>query len=121
MEDDFSTRDLVLQIIQEDFSDFSAVGVENGTHALEILKKENVVICITDGRMPLMDGFALMSLIKKSYPHIGIIFVTACQTEFKRADAFYLGADDYIEKPFDIETLSSAVKSALEKRGHFQL
>ena len=117
VEDDFSTKDLIVQVISEDFSDYDLLSADNGHEALEVLSNNsNVEVCITDGRMPMMNGFVFVSNMRKLYPDIAIVFLTACSTEFKRADAYCLGVDEYIEKPFDIDTLSNAVKTALEKR-----
>ncbi len=117
VEDDFSTRDLVEQVLNDDFPDYDIVGADNGHQALEVLSNtQNVAVCITDGRMPLMNGFVFVSNMRKLYPDIAIVFVTACSAEFKKADAYCLGVDEYIEKPFDIDTLSNAVKLAMEKK-----
>jgi DNA-binding NtrC family response regulator len=117
VEDDYSTKDLIYQVVSDDFPEYDILSADNGHEALEMLSNaQNVTVCITDGRMPLMNGFVFVSNIRKLYPEIAIIFVTACSAEFKKADAFCLGVDEYIEKPFNIDTLSNAVKIAIEKR-----
>ncbi len=114
VEDDYGTRDLIMQVIEEDFYDYLILSAENGKEAIEIINStKNVCACITDGRMPLMDGFLFVSTVRKLYPEIGIVFLTACSTEYKKADAYYLGVDEYLEKPFDIDTLSNAVRTAI--------
>jgi len=117
VEDDFSTKDLIVQVVSEDFPDYEIMSADNGQEGLEVIKSSaNVKICITDGRMPLMDGFVFVTNIRKLYPDIAIVFLTACSTEYKKADAFCLGVDGYIEKPFDINSLSDAVNEAVKKR-----
>jgi DNA-binding NtrC family response regulator len=116
VEDDFSTKDLIVQVITDDFPEYDIISADNGVEALEIINNtSDVHICITDGRMPLMNGFVFVSNIRRLYPRIAIVFVTACSTEFKKADAYCLGVDEYIEKPFDIDTLSNAVGLAAKK------
>jgi DNA-binding response OmpR family regulator len=116
VEDDFSTKDLIVQVISEDFPDYDILSADNGQEGLDLMMaNDNVTICITDGRMPLMDGFVFVSNVRKKFPDVAIVFLTACSTEFKKADAFCLGVDEYIEKPFDIDSLSIAVGKAVEK------
>ena len=115
VEDDFSTRDLITQVLSEDLPDYNIIGAENGEQAIEILKENNTIeVCLTDGRMPRMDGFHFIAFLKKSYPQIGIIFITAALNDFKQA--IMLGLDEYIEKPFDVDNLRTIVKRVIQKR-----
>ena len=115
VDDDYSARDLIVQVLQDAFPEYNIISAENGSQATKLLEENNISVCVTDGRMPMMDGFSLISHIKQLYPHIGIIFVTACHEQYNKADAFCFGADVYIKKPFDIEDLTSAVQKSINK------
>ncbi|MGI8555272.1 MAG: sigma-54-dependent transcriptional regulator [Pyrinomonadaceae bacterium] len=88
----------------------------NGRVALEMLQTEAADLIISDVRMPDMDGIALLRAAKEIYPDIGMVLMTAFATVDTARDAFKLGADDFIQKPFDVEELKAIVKRTLEKQ-----
>lgn len=88
----------------------------NGRAALELLQAEPADLIISDVRMPDMDGIALLQAAKELYPDIGMVMMTAFATVDTARDAFKLGADDFIQKPFDVEELKLIVKKTLDKQ-----
>jgi two-component system response regulator PilR (NtrC family) len=88
----------------------------NGRNALEVLQAEPADLIISDVRMPDMDGIALLQAAKELYPDIGMVLMTAFATVDTARDAFKLGADDFIQKPFDVEELKLIVKKTLDKQ-----
>lgn len=86
--------------------------VEDGLAALEYLKKHHVDLIISDIKMPRMDGFELLSAVKKEYPHIGVIIMTAYGDTYTVKDALLLGADEYVTKPFKSYEISLVVERA---------
>jgi two-component system, NtrC family, response regulator PilR len=88
----------------------------NGREAVQMLQQEPADVIITDVRMPDMDGIELLRAVREFLPDIGVILMTAFATVDTAREAFKLGADDFIQKPFDVEELKLIVKKALEKQ-----
>ena len=100
---------------------FSAEGyaiqtAENGSRALERLKTDKFDLIISDVRMPDMDGIALLEAARGACPDIGVVLMTAFGTIDTAREAFKLGADDFIQKPFNNEELKLIVNRTLEKQ-----
>lgn len=89
---------------------------ENGREAVRLLNEEPADLIVSDVRMPDMDGIALLKAARESAPDIGFVLMTAFATVETARDAFKLGADDFIQKPFDIEELKLIVKKTLDKQ-----
>lgn len=85
----------------------------NGKEALDIIKNQHVDLVVSDLHMPVMSGMELLKVVHAEYEHLPFIMVTA-QGEIKTAvEAMRLGAEDYILRPFDLETLELAISKAL--------
>jgi DNA-binding NtrC family response regulator len=87
--------------------------VPNGCDALKKVHSTSFKLVITDERMPSMDGFTVLQEIKKVFPRIPVIMITAYGTVQNAVEAMKQGAADYILKPFSLEELDSVVKRAL--------
>lgn len=88
----------------------------NGREALKHIKEETADVIITDVRMPDMDGIELLRAAREHHPEIGVVLMTAFASVETAREAFKLGADDFIEKPFDVEELKLIVRKTLEKQ-----
>src|SRR5829696_1792704 len=88
----------------------------DGRDALAYLKREPCDVVISDVRMPDMDGIAFLQAARAFYPEIGIVLMTAFGTIDTAREAFKLGADDFIQKPFNNDELKVIVKRTLEKQ-----
>jgi DNA-binding NtrC family response regulator len=88
----------------------------NGRDAVAKLQEEAADVIITDVRMPDMDGIELLRAAREFLPDVGVVLMTAFATVETAREAFKLGADDFIQKPFDVEELKIIVKKALEKQ-----
>ncbi|MGI8467299.1 MAG: sigma-54-dependent transcriptional regulator [Pyrinomonadaceae bacterium] len=114
VDDEQSYRQLLSLVFESD--GHSIRTAINGRDALEKLQAEAADLIISDVRMPDMDGIALLRAAKEIYPDIGMVLMTAFATVDTARDAFKLGADDFIQKPFDVEELKAIVKRTLEKQ-----
>ena len=112
-EDDEDLRSILSQYLE--INGFSILQAENGQAGLEIFKKEHVDVCILDIMMPLMDGFELARLIRKSDPEIPVIFLTARNQKADKIKGLKLGADDYLTKPFEVEELILRIRNILRR------
>lgn len=88
----------------------------NGREALEMLQQQSAELIVSDVRMPDMDGIALLRAARELYQDIGVVLMTAFATVDTAREAFKLGADDFIQKPFDVEELKLIVKKTLDKQ-----
>lgn len=91
--------------------------VEDGKKAVEAIKKESIDLIITDVKMPVLNGIDLLKYVKKNHPFLPVVLITAYGTIQDAVQVMKEGAFDYIQKPFDAETLYSVVKRALKVNG----
>jgi two-component system response regulator PilR (NtrC family) len=88
----------------------------NGRQALELIHAEPADVIISDVKMPDMDGIEMLRSVRESTPDLGVVLMTAFASVETAREAFKLGADDFIQKPFDVEELKLIVKKTLEKQ-----
>ncbi|WP_029147482.1 sigma-54 dependent transcriptional regulator [Methylophilus sp. 5] len=92
---------------------YRALSAGNGREALELIQQQQIDLVVSDLHMPGMSGLQLLEAIRKQYERLPFIMVTA-QGEIKTAvEAMKLGANDYILRPFELETLEIAIQKAL--------
>lgn len=94
---------------------FSVLMAGDGMFALEKLKENAISVVVSDLKMPLMDGFALLAHIMEHYPDIPVIIITAFSTPEMERLAQEGGAVGYIEKPFMIDDLAGKIIATLRK------
>lgn len=112
IDDDQDLREGIIEILEND--GFSVIGCETAEEGLKKISVEVPRLVIVDNMMPGMGGMALIPLIKKDYPAVKIIMVTAFSTVDNAVAAMKNGADDYLAKPFKRDELIVAVKRNLE-------
>ncbi|MBC7898963.1 MAG: sigma-54-dependent Fis family transcriptional regulator [Saprospiraceae bacterium] len=86
----------------------------NGREALELLQIEPADVVISDVKMPDMDGIEMLRAVRETLPDLGVILMTAFASVETAREAFKLGADDFIQKPFDVEELKLIVRKTLD-------
>lgn len=114
VDDEQSYRQLLSLVFEGD--GHSIRTAKNGKEAFDLLNQDPADVVISDVRMPDMDGIALLREAREVLPDIGVVLMTAFATVDTARDAFILGADDFIQKPFDVEELKLIVKKTLEKQ-----
>jgi len=114
VDDEQSYRQLLTLVFEGD--GHSIRTAKNGREALELLKTEPAEVIITDVKMPDMDGIELLRATREFLPDVGVVLMTAFATVDTAREAFKLGADDFIQKPFDVEELKVIVKKAFERQ-----
>lgn len=88
---------------------------ENGARALELLRGQPADLIISDVKMPDMNGIELLRRVRENSPDVAVVMMTAFATVDTAREAFKLGADDFIQKPFDVDELKLIVEKALER------
>ena len=90
----------------------------DGKEALNQIGKIGVDVVVSDLMMPRMNGYELCQKIKScmEYSHIPVILLTAVNEEQNKKLGYKMGADAYIAKPFETETLYEIIKSKLRIR-----
>ena len=88
---------------------------ENGRQAMALLREEPVDLIVSDIKMPDMGGIELLQQARELLPDVAVIMMTAFATIETAREAFKLGADDFVQKPFDVDELKLVVAKALER------
>ena len=113
--DDFRTMRRVLRGLLRDMGldDVAEAGV--GAAALERLRAEPVDLVITDIEMPTLNGFELLSAIKKDerLRHVPVLMLAAEARKDEIVRCIQAGAAGYLVKPFTRETLEEKLRAAL--------
>lgn len=87
----------------------------NGVAARAELESQRFEVVLTDVRMPGLDGFELIRLIKERWPQTEVVMMTAFGSVTAAVDAMRRGAYDYVLKPFDPDDVALVVRRALER------
>lgn len=89
----------------------------DGIDALNMLSKSPPDLVILDLALPNMSGEAVCSEVKKKYPGLPILILTAKDSIADIVQGLNLGADDYMTKPFVADELLARIKARLRKDG----
>lgn len=116
VDDSSELQDFVVESLNGKFK--TILTASNGIEALNVISRNMPSIIVSDVMMPEMDGYELCSRIKKNKDmcHIPVILLTARDDEHSKKRGYEVGADTYISKPFDIETLLEVIKGLLRNR-----
>ncbi|MGN6617644.1 MAG: response regulator [Ilyomonas sp.] len=110
---------LMLLVIQKQLNNdgYETVVVTDGKEALQTLEKDSIDLIITDILMPFTSGLELIGIVKSDpTKNIPVIVLSAIGQESTVMEAFQLGADDFLTKPFNPPELSMRVKRLLQHR-----
>lgn len=86
-----------------------------GRQALDCLFADKYALVVLDVMMPDIDGFGVLSQLRKNNDRTPVIFLTARSSEADKLRGLGLGADDYVVKPFSILELIARVKAVLNR------
>ena len=110
LEDEESIRGFVRINLKR--NDMDVIEAENGEDALAYAESEGPFdIALLDVMLPTIDGFEVCEQLRKRYPRMGIIMLTAKSQEEDKIKGLELGADDYVQKPFSPGELIARIKS----------
>ena len=82
--------------------------------ALARIERNSYDLVLTDLKMPGMDGFELITRLKKMRPDLPVIMITGYATVETAVQALRYGVDDYVTKPFNIDELRKVIARSLQ-------
>lgn len=88
---------------------------ETGEKALSLYEKYGARLVLLDINLPKLDGFAICRKIREN-DNTPIIMLTARTDKEDKLNGILSGADDYIEKPYDIDILLAKIKGIFKRR-----
>ena len=97
-------------------NDYNVIHAKNGMEGFEKFKKDDYDLCILDVMMPYKDGFTLAKDIREKNQDVPIIFLTAKAMKEDVLKGYKVGADDYLNKPFDSEVLLMKIKAIMQRK-----
>jgi DNA-binding response OmpR family regulator len=95
---------------------YAVLGVSSGEEALEALAAAEYDLMLLDLRLPGMQGEEVMRQVRRLYPHLMVIIITAYGTLETAIAAVRMGAVDYLLKPCPLQEVEAAVARALRRR-----
>jgi DNA-binding response OmpR family regulator len=96
---------------------FSALHATNGRKALEMIRDKTPDLVILDLMLPQVNGFDVCQAVRQ-FTDVPVIMLTARAEEEDKVHGLYLGADDYVTKPFSPRELVARVKTVLRRTGN---
>ncbi|MBN2126579.1 MAG: sigma-54-dependent Fis family transcriptional regulator [Deltaproteobacteria bacterium] len=116
VDDDESMRMGCAQTLSE--AGYRTQAVSNGALALEKTAGESFDVILLDLKMPGIPGMEVLETLKREAPGVAVIVITGFATIDAAVEAGRLGADAFLCKPFDPETLVSMVGKAVSGKRH---
>ena len=113
--DDFATMRRIVKGVLKQMGFDKIVEAEDGSIALEALKKEEVGLIISDWNMPNMTGLDLLKAVRSDDGLKGIPFIMVTAEGLKEnvLEAVKSGVTNYVVKPFTPEAFSEKIQAAL--------
>jgi two-component system response regulator HydG len=113
VDDQYSLRESIRMALKDKYSVITASGARE---ALQYLSEDHVELVLLDIKLPDIDGIKVMKEIKKRYPKIIIILMTAHAPYDTLKDALESGASGYIIKPFGRDELVEILNRVWEEK-----
>ncbi len=113
-DDDDAVRGLIEDILKSD--NIPTTVCSSGLEALDLVKREDFGIIITDIKIKSFDGMGLLKAAKVINPNSDVIIITGYPTVETAVTAMRFGAAEYFTKPFGVEQLRKSVNRLMEKR-----
>jgi len=115
IEDEVDVRTYLKKLLLD--NNYSVVDASDGIKALDLIEKRRPDLVVLDLGLPKLDGESVCREIRKNYPDIPVIILTAKADVEDIVRGFNLGADDYLTKPFKAEELVARIKARLRHLG----
>ncbi|MBQ1736012.1 MAG: response regulator transcription factor [Lachnospiraceae bacterium] len=113
VEDNKEISDLLRDFLTAE--NYSVSVADSGEKALKLYRQYGAKLVLLDIMLPGMDGYAVCSEIRKD-SNTPIFMLSAKTEKDDKLNGLLLGADDYIEKPYDIDLLIAQIKGLFKRR-----
>lgn len=115
IDDNDDIRQYIVSLLSDQYQVLEAV---DGQQGLDLATEEIPDLVLCDVMMPVMNGLEFCHKLKTqtATSHIPVILLTAKNLEKQRAEGYEYGADSYITKPFDTQTLLKRISNLLKQR-----
>lgn len=116
IEDDHDIRENTTEMLE--LSGFEVFIATNGEEGIQKLTKVSPDVILCDIKMPQLDGYSVLTKYKelKEIAHAPFIFFSASVERKEVEQAFALGIDGYIRKPFDYDDLINTIRNCLQAK-----
>ena len=113
VEDNKELADLLTDFLRA--AGYTVSAVDSGKRAVELFEKYGAKLVVLDINLPDVNGFAVCSKLRENTDTP--MLIVSCRTEKEdKLTGLGLGADDYIEKPYDIDILLAKIKGIFKRR-----
>lgn len=113
LEDDLLFGESIVDVLEEE--GFAVVLCRNGQEALDETYKNQFDLYLLDINVPLIDGLSLLKELRRANDLTPTIYLTSYQEIETLSQAFEIGADDYLKKPFNTDELLVRIHALLRR------
>ncbi|OAB43517.1 response regulator transcription factor [Paenibacillus antarcticus] len=89
---------------------------DNGEAAYELLYEVNYDLVVLDLNLPKMDGLEVLAKIRDEKPDLKVLILSARSSVNDKVKGLNIGANDYLEKPFDFAELEARIRNLLRRK-----
>lgn len=114
IEDDEGIRTFLKELLLD--NGYNVMIAEDGITGLKIIKKSVPDLVLLDLKLPDMSGESVCQQIRKDFPELRVIILTAKDTQHDIIQGLNLGADDYLTKPFVADILLARIQARLRRK-----
>jgi DNA-binding response OmpR family regulator len=113
LEDDLLFGESIMDLLEEE--GFEMIHCRNGQEALDETYKNHFDLYLLDINVPLIDGLSLLKELRRANDTTPTIYLTSHQEIETLSQAFEIGADDYLKKPFNTDELLVRIHALLRR------
>ncbi len=113
LEDDLLFGESIVDVLEEE--GFEVILCRNGQEALDETYKNHFDLYLLDINVPLIDGLSLLKELRRANDTTPTIYLTSHQEIETLSQAFQIGADDYLKKPFNTDELLVRIHALLRR------
>jgi CheY-like chemotaxis protein/predicted regulator of Ras-like GTPase activity (Roadblock/LC7/MglB family) len=115
VDDDKNISMMLQRTLQTLGPEYHIITVEDAVSAINLIEKEPFDLILTDYMMPVMTGVDLALAVRRISPDTQVVLMTAYGTARLRDTSKFLGIDEFLDKPFELNTIRDIVKQAIER------
>lgn len=113
VEDNVEIANLLCDFLRKE--NYTVAIADSGEKAISLFEKYGCKLLVLDIMLPGMDGFAVCSKIRET-SNAHIMIASAKSDKESKLDGLSLGADDYIDKPYDVDILIAKIKGIFKRK-----